>query len=413
MKKNLNNSKNTLISIENDISVTKFKIKSYEDELKFMPPNFDVNKRMKQIEADFMRKGLLNQLSLNTEYQTLKFYSQNKHKPFPNIQRSEQIAKLKKNIVKLKKELKTLKEKRHRALKIAESIYIEKPKITHKNENKYSIKKINKDGRKTAQIRSINSPHSSSSSEINSNSSSTTSVKIPWDLISFGESTIIIQYKGNFYSKYNRDCKKYFNEIKSIFKFRNAPDLEVKFSNGKILEIINEEVLYFYLKFLPDCFTLFNKIKNTTTISKWKSYTKSYYRAKLSFLWIKKSLEFLCEFSDNNTPIIPAPEMIKNRNGKEEINHSFIFPLRNQNGNIYLVWESIEESKATYVFNAEDKFEKCTQKLFDFIVSDFVNKRESLITNCEIQKALKFKRRIYHTNYADWKSEINKILGYL
>lgn len=413
MKKNHNNSKNTLISIENDISVTKFKIKSYEDELKFMPPNFDVNKRMKQIEADFKRKGLLNQLSLNTDYQSLKFYSQNKHKPFPNIPRSERIAKLKKNIVKLKKELITLKEKRLQALKIAESIYFEKPKNTLKNENKSSIKKINKDGRKTTQIQYNKSPHSGSSSEINSNSSSTTSIKIPWDWISFGESTIIIQYKGNFYSKYNRDCKKYFNEIKSIFKFRNAPDLEVKFSNGKILEIINEEVLYFYLKFLPDCFTLFNKIKNTTTIFKWKSYTKSYYRDKLSFLWIKKSLEFLCESSDNNNPIIPAPEMIKNRNGKEEINYSFIFPLRNQNGNTYLVWESIEESKATYVFNAEDKFEKCTQKLFDFIVSDFVNKRESLIANCELQKVLKFKRRIYHTNYADWKSEINKILGYL
>ncbi len=403
-------------SIEDDISATKLKIKFHKariDELNKLQKNIDVPKRIKQIEAEFKKSNILNQLSLNSEYQSLVRQNTNKRKRVNQTSITEQIAKWNHAIDRLQKKLIALREKRKNVPVLIEKYKAQDSKskviLEKKQNNKNSTKGLNKTTPNPIKY----SPRPTNPNFTSPESSCAKPIKISWDLVSFGESSLIIYYEGSNYTKYLPDCKKYFNEIKSIYKFRNAPELEVKLLNGKILEIKNEEVLFFYIKLLPDCFTIFNQKSAPTSVSKWKTYTKSYYRDKLRFLWINKSLEYLCELSDANTPIVPAPELIRNRNGKEEMNNSFIFPIRNQNGNTYLFWESIEENKATYVFNGEDKFEVNVQKLYDFIVCDIVNKRESLIESKELQKVLKFKRRIYHTNYAAWKADTKSALGIL
>ena len=113
----------------------------------------------------------------------------------------------------------------------------------------------------------------------------------------------------------------------------------------------------------------------------------------------------MCEICDENFPILPIPELVLNSNEKEIIQDSFIFKCGNK-----LIWESIEKSKATYIFKF-DNFDKDTQCLFNYIVSkEVINKRKTLIQNTNLKKTLKLNTRIYHNNFQEWKNDIFLII---
>jgi hypothetical protein len=96
-------------------------------------------------------------------------------------------------------------------------------------------------------------------------------------------------------------------------------------------------------------------------------------------------------------PIIPVGEAIINSSGLKVVHNSFLFPMKSKTG-YSIVWESIEEAKASYIFSLNTFADKDIQTLFDYIAGDKPNKRWTLINSKSLQDRLKMKNRIFHTD---------------
>jgi hypothetical protein len=112
--------------------------------------------------------------------------------------------------------------------------------------------------------------------------------------------------------------------------------------------------------------------------------------------------------------IIPVEELILGENLKKaRIDESFLFLYQIRNDFI-IIWESIHENKATYIFKAtSSNYQNQVQKLFEFIcnITDR-NKRDEIISNYHLQKELGFNGRILHENPRLWVKEINTFFLY-
>ena len=129
----------------------------------------------------------------------------------------------------------------------------------------------------------------------------------------------------------------------------------------------------------------------------------------MPFAFSTYTLKKLCEYSDPSLPIIPVAEAVINSSGGKTIHNSFLFPLRSYYG-IYLIWESVEESKASYVFKLKDFGEDELQVLFDYIAGETPNKRWALINSRQLQQQLSMKARIMHKDLKQWELEIQSLV---
>lgn len=241
------------------------------------------------------------------------------------------------------------------------------------------------------------------------NSKISISIVIEWDDITFQDGFLLVRARGGMFEIFAvKEASKSLNAIKSHYKFRNAPKLSLLICGYRILRILNDEILFYYIQFLTNASSiLFNNIvKSIPVFGKWKTYTKSYYIKHLPELFKTDCFSFLCEFADNNLPIIPVPEIVINRSGFTQIDDSFLFPFVNSNS-IYWLWESIEQSKASYLFQTPVlDFESHLQSIYDYLTGTTLNKRETLIVSPKLQQQLCLKTRIMHTDFANWKSEV-------
>ena len=210
----------------------------------------------------------------------------------------------------------------------------------------------------------------------------------------------INQYYGKFHVG---QSKRYLDNVKHYYSFKNVPKLEVVFSRGEIVEIKNIEILFYHINFLTITSQSFETVK--FDISKLEKYTKTYFKTYIPFAFTTDSLKFLCEICDENFPIIPMPEFVIKSNKSKVIHDSFLFKCGSK-----LIWESIEPSKATYVFELIN-FDKDAQQLFDYITNENnSNKRQNLIHNFELIRTLKLYDRIFHKEFSEWKNIINCII---
>jgi hypothetical protein len=118
-------------------------------------------------------------------------------------------------------------------------------------------------------------------------------------------------------------------------------------------------------------------------------------------------LKWLANHLDPEFRLIPVLEYA---NGKVE--DSFLFRIRNKNGNILLIWENVHVSRATYIFKfSEQKQDEVLKKIEDFIcTTDFEHKRSILSSDNANSKKLKlelgFLKKYSHENISDFKAEV-------
>lgn len=234
-------------------------------------------------------------------------------------------------------------------------------------------------------------------------SSDLKSLFLEWKNINFCDG--YVEFKINhYYHKFRvEQSKRYLNSIKFYYSFKNVPKLEIVISGTEIVEIKNIEILFYHIDFLTISGQSFETVK--FDISNLKKYTNTYYKKHIPFAFTTESLKFLCEICDETFPIIPMPELVINSGKSKVIHNSFLFKCGNK-----LIWESIEPSKATYIFEFIN-FDNDAQQLFDYITNENNrNKRQNLIHNFELLGTLKLYNRIFHKHFSEWKNVINCII---
>ncbi len=362
---------------------------------------------IKQIETDYRKRGALEFLKVNSKYRDLKAnlnrlspeavadykkkLSQriaNQENLYRNYTQElnatrEAIAKERAVREKLEQELHSKRLKEKNAQEAAKAKALKEEALNRELENKY---------RKASEIVTC---------VIASNE-----ISIAWKDISFGDGYVIFRYRGRVFRKYIKESKKYLNEIKAHYSSRNVPEIRAQLSGGEISRILNAEVLFYHIEFLTDCGTLFDKSYRITSVKKWDNYNKNYYNRHLKFAFESKCLAYLCDISHPTLPIIPTGELFKTTSGSSQIHPSFLFPIESRNG-LKLIWESTEESKASYIFACQQDFFESAQSIYDYIVGETINKRETLIRSTSLQKQLRLDHRVRHASFNDWHSEIN------
>ena len=235
-------------------------------------------------------------------------------------------------------------------------------------------------------------------------------IEADWSNVTFQEGQITIKHNDDYFIKSLEQSKEYLNLIKHYYDFHNIQKLVINIKSGQIIEIINEEILFYHIEFLKsishnfgfDCEVAFS-------IHTWKQFTKKFYLELLPLISKTDTLNYLCEISCSEFPIVPVGEVLVNNYGKKEIHMSFLFPIKSKS-NYLIVWESIIDSKASYVFGTTN-YKEDIQSIYNYISSRIKNKRFSLINSKIIQNELKLNTRILHHNIESWKSEIDLIIG--
>jgi len=265
----------------------------------------------------------------------------------------------------------------------------------------------------TKKVETKQTQYSFSKAFVYSDSSVTTALDIDWKNVHFQDGYIIIKAGNKWFDPFSvYESKKALNHIKAIYKFRNAPKLLIETSGRRITKIENIEVLHYYIKFLSFADTFDSSVlrNKNYSILKFKTYSKSFYKKYLPDLFLPACFDLLCKFSIEDLPIIPVPETVVNSSGNKQIHDSFLFPINNTDG-ILWIWESIEESKASYIFKStKEEYETHLQLIFDYLTGDTVNKRFTLIHDKELANVLCFKKRVLHTYQYAWESATRSII---
>lgn len=241
---------------------------------------------------------------------------------------------------------------------------------------------------------------------------------IHWDEITFGENAIwfhlpAITYKrskkrkANYFRKFSFPGSRIsFNKIKEIYSERKIPPIEVHYINNTIIQIENEEVLFYFFKFFENLESEIKVDKNVQIHDQFQRFNKAFYQRCLSNFFSTRCFRFLIDIVDENLPIIPVPEKVKNSSGFITIHDSFMFPIKKDNRCLW-IWESVEESKATYIFETSFlNFENELQVIYDYLTGEMNNKRLSLVQKKINAESVNIKDRISHSDFDNWKQKI-------
>ena len=123
--------------------------------------------------------------------------------------------------------------------------------------------------------------------------------------------------------------------------------------------------------------------------------------------------------SDYN--VIDIQELITDNYGSLQREISFLFPIPDENDNVYLIWESaeFEKSKATHIFKSDrNVFEELESKIKDFIESN-IRTRSRLnsveIEDLKVKRELQYFCKVNHdmADYQVWENRIKGVLPFL
>lgn len=312
-----------------------------------------------------------------------------------------------------------LNEKRSKLQEFKKVLSLYKREQQQRKEQTREIKTKRKEEKSKNRIAKIKSKTTSSSTQSNhANDSSSFIAKIEtnntyrydvdWDCISFDDGCIKVQLGTRKFDDFAlSESRRSLNVIKPLYRFRHAPKLHMQVVGNKIVRIVNIDVLFYYIRFLSFSDSFNRNLLNTQVLIRgFKNYSKKFYQTYLPDIFLPRCFNYLCQFCLEHLPIVPIPEMVKHNTGKQEVHDSFLFPVKEKKG-IYWIWESIEESKASYVFKTTS--EKDLQQLFDYLTGNATNKRENLIHNTKLSKALHLQDRFLHTDESHWKECVELI----
>ena len=123
--------------------------------------------------------------------------------------------------------------------------------------------------------------------------------------------------------------------------------------------------------------------------------------------------------SDYN--VLDIQELVTDDYGSLSRDVSFIFPIPNDKGNVYLIWESaeFEKSKATHIFKcSEDELDDMEFKIKDFIESNLrTRSRLNSVENndLKVKRELQYLCRVNHDSveYQVWENRMREVLPFL
>ena len=354
---------------------------------------------LKSTENSYKKNQVGRYLSFNQNSELKKTTSQSNKDNIENnlLKLSDDLSKAKMELAKISQEI----SKKRKELKIQKGTQ-ETNKSTNLENNSNKTVRSNKRKKKNRRLSRVNiSP--SSISNINN---TITAFDAEWQNVFFGDGYITIKFKDHWYRKDIIQSKKFVNDIKHYYTFHNVPKLRVILEGLTIKTIENQEVLFYHIDFLSVTALSFGIVKlEPFQINKWKIYTKYYYKIYLPFLFHTDTLKRLSEYCDTNLQIIPIGERVINSNGFQVIRNSYLFPMKSKVG-VYLIWESVEEATASYVFHLSFFDNENIQNIFDYIAGDTINKRSTLVNSKSLQAKLKMAKRILHTDLASWDFEV-------
>lgn len=383
--------KRSLLKEKNELNKKIEKLKSILE--KVQKKNLDLEskkKRIQEFENSFKKNGIIHQLKYNNEYNDLK--NKSKRNKVSLKKHKSELLKLEADLANIEKEIEQFQKEI-------------KKEIDKNNKTKKALTKDSKNNTTSDKIRANTTLKLLKIAKL----STINSFEIDWDNIFFKDRKITIKHNNQLYDKYIPESKKFLNEIKHYYKFHNVPKLKVKIENERVI-IQNEEVLFYHLDFLNITASNFGFLKlPKLNIDKWSKYNRQYYKLNLPFLLHTHTLKKLCEYSIPELPIIPVGEAVINGNGSSTIHNSFLFPIKSKTGYL-LIWESIEEGKASYVFSINSYSNKSIQNIFNYIAGDTQNKRSTLLSSKELQYKLNMKERLLHTDLNSWEMKIRQFM---
>ncbi len=124
---------------------------------------------------------------------------------------------------------------------------------------------------------------------------------------------------------------------------------------------------------------------------------------------------------DSDFNVLDIQELVTNDYGSLRRDVSFIFPIPNNKGNMYLIWESaeFEKSKATHIFKCSiEELEDMEFKIKDFIESN-LRTRSRLnsveIDDLKVKIELQYFCRVNHDSveYQVWENRMREVLPFL
>src|SRR5690606_34711632 len=113
-----------------------------------------------------------------------------------------------------------------------------------------------------------------------------------------------------------------------------------------------------------------------------------------------------------NYPIIPVMEYYTLFSTKKIIRDSFLFTTE-YDSHFYIIWESTEERKATYVFKSKrENYDDERQRIFDYISTTQKRKRTRLKKGVDDeQSSIKTYATINHTDIDIWVKKLMDIIS--
>ena len=239
---------------------------------------------------------------------------------------------------------------------------------------------------------------------------------VPWQDLFFEDGSIKIRLdKRRFVRHPFYQSRTSYEYVKAYLVRKEIEPLKVQISNGRVRSITNLDLLNDAIQILK-IHTEWNKIlAKDNNIVNASSIVESLGKLRpkaFDFFYRNKDLtpylKELCQIQELHYHLIPVLEPSSTKNTFPIEKESFLFTIRRK-ASIYIVWESVEANKATFVFktNQEDYYVDL-QKIFDYISAHLNNKRTNLrkgIMHNEGQYIQSY-QTFYHTTLEKWKTKI-------
>lgn len=312
----------------------------------------------------------------------------------------------------LKNNQKNLQSKLSLAQEILRNIHLELFPVTEKNDKKKENRKTSVELEATTNIKAVApiriSPRESWRLLVTNTKIPDGEYSIDWGKLKFGDGFIKVNILSHVLNLHSISSKDYLNNIKDKYIFSETPKIIVSIENGQG-RVVNEHVLNYHITYF-EIENLNNRgnIAKSFELFKIRGQNVRIFASQFPHYFKDKCFQFLCFKCRDDDKIFPLHERVIHSNQSEKICESFLFPFKGRISN-YVIWESVYESRATYIFDFEITDFLALKKLFIFLTGETINKRENLRSSPRLQENLHYLRMIPHADFKQWKWELERI----
>lgn len=244
-------------------------------------------------------------------------------------------------------------------------------------------------------------------------------ISIGWEDIYFEDGNIKIRLDKRKFVRYPfHQSRSSFEYVKAYLVRKEIGPLVLRMGYWKIQSIANLDLLNDAIQVLKiqtewnKNVTQDNRVSASSIVESLGKLSKKAFDYFFRNKDLTPYLKELCEIQELNYHLIPVLEPSNSKHAFSVKKESFLFTIQ-KTTSIYIIWESIEVNKATFVFttNQADYFDDL-QKIFDYITAHLDNKRTNLrkgVMHNEGQYLQSY-RTFYHTTLEKWKAKVFECL---